>query len=180
MQEAKKPLKDVAAVNTARWTLYECLKALRVPVEIGTGGRTKYNRSVRNIPKNHWLDAACVGDMTPRELYWQDVTPLLITATGRHSRQMCRTNEAGFPDKAPKATSVIGGFRTGDIVRAVVTKGKKVGTHVGRIAIRATGFCNVKTKQATIQGVHVRYCFPLHRADGYNYQKGTTALPLHS
>jgi hypothetical protein len=36
---------------------------------------------------------------------------------GRHARPMCRTDAQGFPDKAAKATSVVGGFRTGDIVR---------------------------------------------------------------
>jgi hypothetical protein len=105
--------------------------------------------------------------------------PLLITAMGRHSRQMCRTNAAGFPDKAPKATSVVGGLRTGDIVRAVVPRSSvKGGIHVGRNAIRATGSCNITTATGTVQGVHVRYCRPLQRGDGYTYhQKGGAALP---
>lgn len=175
MKEAKKPLKDAAAVNTTRWALYERLKAFGLPIETGTGGRTKYNRFLQNIPKTHWLDAVCVGRSTPGELHWCQIVPLLITAMGRHSRQMCRTNTFGFPDKAPKATSVVGGFRTGDRVRAVVTKGKKGGTYTGRIAVRATGSCNIKTKQATIQGIHIRYCFPLHRGDGYSYKIGACA-----
>lgn len=172
MQEAKKPLKDAAAVNTTRWVLSERLKTFGLPVESGTGGRTKYNRSVRHMPKTHWLDACCVGASTPIELHWHSVVPLLIEATGRHRRQMCRVNKYGFPDKAPKATSMVGGFRTGDMVRAVVPTGKKAGTYVGRIAIRATGSCNIKTRRETVQGIHVRYCHPLHRADGYSYQKG--------
>ena len=173
MAEAKKPLKDAAAVNATRWALYGRLKALGLPLETGTGGGTKYNRSVRHIPKTHWLDACCVGASTPAHLHWQHVVPLLITANGRHSRQMCRTNAFGFPNKAPKATSVVGGLRTGDMVRAVVPTGKKAGTYLGRLAIRATGSCNIKTSRETIQGIHVRYCRPLHRADGYSYQKGT-------
>lgn len=172
MKEAKKPLQDAAAVNSTRWALYDRLKALGLPVETGTGGRTTYNRSVRHIPKTHWLDAACVGESTPGELHWQHIVPCHIVATGRHSRQMCRTNESGFPDKAPKATSVVGGFRTGDMVRAIVTSGKKAGAYVGRIAIRASGSCNIQTKQGTIQGIHYRYCHPLHRADGYRYAQG--------
>ena len=95
---------------------------------------------------------------------------------GRHSRQMCRTNAYGFPDKAPKATSVVGGFRTGDMVRAVVpVSSKKAGVYVGRIAIRATGFCNLKTAHGTIQGIHVRSCRPFHRGDGYSYTKERSA-----
>jgi len=57
-----------------------------------------------------WLDAACVGASTPAQVTVRGVVPLLITAMGRHSRQMCRTNAFGVPDKAPKATSVVGGL----------------------------------------------------------------------
>jgi hypothetical protein len=179
MAQAKTPLKDAAAVNTTRLALYERLSGLGLLLETGTGGLTKWNRLQRGIPKTHWLDAACVGQSTPARLRWQEVAPLLITAMGRHSRQMCRTNDAGFPDKAPKATSVVGGFRTGDMVRAVVPPpSTKAGSYVGRLAIRATGSCNLKTAHGTIQGIHVRFCRPLHRGDGYAYTTGRrAALP---
>jgi hypothetical protein len=105
------------------------------------------------------------------------VVPLQITAMGRHSRQMCRTDAYGFPDTAPKATSVVGGLRTGDLVRAVVPPSStKAGTYVGRLAVRATGSCNLTTGAGAIQGIHVRYCQPLQRGDGYRYTKGA-ALP---
>src|SRR5262249_40572024 len=125
----------------------------------------------------HWLDAACVGESTPQLLKTAGVVPLLITAMGRHSRQMCRTNAFGFPDKAPKVTSVVGSFRTGDLGRAVgpATRGKAGGAW-GRLAVRASGSCNVKTAHGTIEGIHVRYCQPLQRGDGYTYTKGA-ALP---
>ena len=42
--QAKQPLNDAAAVNATRWALYERLKATGLPVETGTGGRTKWNR----------------------------------------------------------------------------------------------------------------------------------------
>ena len=48
--------------------LYERLVALGLPVEVGSGGRTKYNRSRQSIPKTHWTDAACVGASTPEDL----------------------------------------------------------------------------------------------------------------
>jgi 5-methylcytosine-specific restriction endonuclease McrA len=167
---AQQPLRDAAAVNTTRWALYRRLVATGLPVETGTGGRTKWNRTQRGLSKTHWLDAACVGASTPDTLCIAGVRPLVITATGRHSRQMCRTNAYGFPDKASKATSVVGGFRTGDIVRArVPTSSIKAGVYVGRIAIRATGSCNLTTASGTVQGIHARYCTPLHRGDGYTY-----------
>ena len=49
--QAKQPLKDVAAVNATRWALFERLKALGLPLEVGTGGRTQWNRTRRGIPK---------------------------------------------------------------------------------------------------------------------------------
>jgi 5-methylcytosine-specific restriction endonuclease McrA len=175
--QAKQPLRDAAALNATRWALFHRLKALGKPVETGTGGRTKWNRTTRGLPKAHWVDAACVGASTPQWLHVAGVVPLLISAQGRHSRQMCRTNPVGFPDKTPKVTSVVGGVRTGDHVRAVVpARSTKAGTYVGRIAIRATGSCNIKTAYDTIQGIHYRYCQPLHQADGYVYAKGG-ALP---
>jgi 5-methylcytosine-specific restriction endonuclease McrA len=174
--QAKQPLRDAAA-NATRWALYHRLSALGLPLETGTGGRTKWNRTKRGLPKAHWTDAACVGASTPAALDMRGVVPLAMRATGRHSRQMCRTNAAGFPDTAPKATSVVGGFRTGDMVRAVVpASSAKAGVYVGRIAIRASGFCNITTATGAVQGIHSRYCRPLQRGDGYAYAKGV-ALP---
>jgi 5-methylcytosine-specific restriction endonuclease McrA len=181
--QARKPLKDAAAVNASRWALYRRLQTTRLPVEVGTGGRTKWNRTKRGLPKAHWIDAACVGASTPERVRCAGLAPLLIVATGRHSRQMCRTNAFGFPDKAPKATSVVAGMRTGDLVRAVVpTPSSKAGTYVGRLAVRATGSCSLKTSAGIVQGIHIRFCQPLHRGDGYtySYQKGGALLPPHA
>jgi 5-methylcytosine-specific restriction endonuclease McrA len=180
--QARHPLTDVAAVNTSRWALYHQLEPMGLPVEVGTGGRTKWNRTLGGLPKAHWVDAACVGISTPERLACAGVAPLQIVATGRHSRQICRTNAFGFPEKTPKSTSVVGGFRTGDLVRAVVpASSTKAGVYLGRLAVRAAGFCNITTRRGTIQGIHIRYCRPLQRGDGYNYgyseQKGVAALP---
>jgi 5-methylcytosine-specific restriction endonuclease McrA len=176
--QAKRALTDVAAVNASRWALYCRLQATGLPVEVGTGGCTKWNRTQRGLPKMHWIDAACVGMSTPARVICAGIVPLVIAATGRHSRQMCRTNASGFPDKAPKATSVVAGMRTGDLVRALVPAPSiKAGTYTGRLAVRATGSCNIKTSVGTVQGIHIRYCRPLQRADGYSYQKGEAALP---
>ena len=171
---AKAPLRDVAAVNANRWALFRRLCATGLPVETGTGGRTKWNRTRRNLPKTHWLDAACVGASTPERLVVAGIRPLLITATGRHARQMCRMDTYGFPRTSAKATSVVGGMRTGDLVRAVVpAPSVKAGTYVGRLAVRASGSCNITTaRHGVVQGVHVRHCRPLHRGDGYGYTDG--------
>lgn len=53
LAQAKAPLKDAAAVNATRWELYRRLLATELPVEVGTGGRTKFNRKTRGIEKTH-------------------------------------------------------------------------------------------------------------------------------
>ena len=59
--QAKQPLKDAAAVNTTRWALYRALQTTGLPVEVGTGGRTKFNRTRLRLPKTHWLECGLCG-----------------------------------------------------------------------------------------------------------------------
>jgi 5-methylcytosine-specific restriction endonuclease McrA len=176
--QARLPLKDTAAVNTTRWALYRRLVATGMPVEVGTGGRTKYNRTRLGLPKAHWTDAACVGASTPEALDTRGVRPLLIRATGHGSRQMCRMDRFGFPRTGPKHARVVKGFRTGDMVRAVVTTGKKQGVYVGRVAVRTSGSFNLTTATGTVQGLSYRFFHAIHRADGYAYQ--TKPAPAHA
>jgi 5-methylcytosine-specific restriction endonuclease McrA len=178
LTQAKASLKDAAAVNITRWELYHKLLALGLPIECGSGGRTKYNRTRRELPKTHWVDAACVGVSTPEHLHILGVVPLLITANGHGCRQMCAMDSTGFPRTSAKQAGRICGFQTGDIVRAVVTSGKKVGTYVGRVAVRANGSFNIKTKQGMMQGISHRFCTIVHHVDGYSYQKGGAAPPF--
>jgi len=178
-RQAKAPLKDAAAVNTTRWALYHRLDTTGLPVEVGTGGRTKWNRTQRGLPKAHWIDAACVGASTPTLLRITGVIPCLIRATGRESRQMCRMDRFGFPRTSAKGRRRVQGFQTGDLVRAIVTWGKNEGTHVGRVAVRARGSFNVTTAQGTVTDISYRSCQRIQRADGYRYEQGA-ALPPHA
>ncbi len=178
LAEAKAPLKDATAVNVVRWELYRRLRALGLPVEIGTGGRTKYNRVQRGHPKTHWLDAACVGASTPESLHLAGVVPLCITANGHGRRQMCLMDTHGFPRTKAKQTKRVKGFQTGDMVKAVIPKGVKRGTYVGRVAVRASGSFNITTKEGkTVQGISYRHCLALQTCDGYSYQKGEATFP---
>ncbi|MBA3531100.1 MAG: RRXRR domain-containing protein, partial [Ardenticatenales bacterium] len=171
LAHAKAPLKDAAAVNSTRWALYEALQATGLPVEVGIGGRTKWNRTTRGLPKTHWLDAACVGASTPEHL-WTSGTlhPLTMRATGHGSRQMCAMDKYGFPRTRAKQAKYVHGFQTGDIVKAVVPSGKHQGVYVGRVAVRATGSFDIRTSRALVQGISHRHCRLLHRVDGYTYQ----------
>jgi hypothetical protein len=168
--QAGLPLKDAAAVNSTRWALYERLKSSGLPIETSTGGRTKWNRTQRDIPKAHWLDAAKVGPSTPQRLLWQHVRPLLIRAMGQQGRQMCRMDAHGFPRTIAKKPSAKHAFRTGDIVRAVVPAHlRNKGVHVGRMAARANGQFTIATRRGTVTDIGYRYCTRLQRNDGYGY-----------
>ena len=162
--ELKTPLKDAAAVNTARWALFHLLKETGLELEVGTGGQTKRNRSVQEYPKAHWIDASCVGESGEYVRLVPDMQVLKIFAKGHGRRQMCITTKYGFPRSHRLRTRSYLGFKTGDIVRAVIPKGKYEGVHVGRITIRhrpsfrLNGF-----------NVHPKYLNLLYKNDGYEY-----------
>ncbi len=170
LAQAKAPLRDTGTCNATRWVLYERLKAIGLPIECGSGGLTKFNRTVRELPKDHWVDALCVGRSTPFSLQVQGVIPLFITATGYGNRQMCGTDESGFVTRHRQRKKVHYGFQTGDLARAVVPQGTHKGMHVGRVTTRANGSFDLKTASGRKEGIPARYCRPIHRNDGYNYQ----------
>lgn len=170
LAKTKRPLKDAAAVNATRWFLFKTLKRQGLPVETGSGGLTKFNRKNRSLPKEHWIDAACVGKSTPVELYQAHKQVLKVKAMGHGSRQMCKVNKYGFPRAKSKPRSKkVRGFQTGDLIKAIVTSGVKVGTYVGRVAVRTSGSFNIKTGTKTVQGIGWRYCKVVQASDGYLY-----------
>jgi len=166
LSQAKRPLKDAAAVNSTRWALFNRLKETGLPVATGSGGLTKFNRTRLNLPKAHWIDAACVGQIESIKLLTNQ--PLLIKATGHGTRQMCRTNKFGFPERYVPKIKFVKGFQTGDIVKAIVTSGKKIGKYMGRAAVRTTGFFNIAAAKL-VQGISFKYCQIIQKKDGYNY-----------
>ncbi len=164
--QAKQPLKNATAVNATRWRLYERLKATGLPVTGGSGGRTKYHRTQQDYPKAHWIDAACVGETGSQVRLDPQMSVLTIRAMGHGTRQMCGTNKYGFPIRHRTRQKRVRGFQTGDLVRAVVPKGKHQGPHVGRVAVRTTGSFRIGTRD----GISYRHCTIVHRADGYDYR----------
>lgn len=172
LMQVKKPLRDAAAVNVTRWSLFNALKATSLPVEVASGGRTKYNRMRLNIPKTHALDAACVGNVD--NIAGQDQPTLTIKAMGRGCYQRTRLTACGFPRGYLTRTKNIQGFQTGDMVKTTVLKGKKIGTYTGRVAVRASGNFNIQMPSEIIQGISHRYCKLIQRSDGYSYSISTT------
>jgi hypothetical protein len=165
-------LQDAAAMNTTRWVLYHRLQATGLPVEVGTGGRTKFNRVQQGYPKAHWIDAACVGvdgacvQLSPAQQV------LLIKSTGYGTRQLCQTDKYGFPIRHRARKKKAFGFQTGDMVRADIPSGKFKGVYVGRVTIR-------QKPDFTVSGArtHPKNCVMIHRADGYGYSINRVTQP---
>ena len=167
--KAKTPLNHAAAVNTTRNALKRSLELSTLPITTWSGGRTKYNRVKLGYEKDHYIDAACVGE-SGEHVYLPEKFPiLLIKATGRGSRQFCRVDRYGFPRTSAKKQRTVQGFKTGDLVKACVTQGKKKGIYSGRVAIRLTGNFCIDTAHGKVDGISHRYCQNMQQADGYIY-----------
>lgn len=136
---------------------------------MGSGGLTKFNRKQHNIPKTHALDAVCVGKDFNQIHNW-NLPVLEISCMGRGSYQRTRVDKYGFPRGYLMRQKSAFGFQTGDIIRAVVTKGKKIGNYVGRVAIRTTGYFDIKTSDGLVTGIGYKYCKLISRNDGYRYE----------
>jgi 5-methylcytosine-specific restriction endonuclease McrA len=170
--QARKPLRDAAMMNATRWRLFERLRETGLPVECGTGARTKMQRIKHRLPKTHYYDACCVGASTPDVVSVQARYAALWTATGRGKRQMCQTDKYGFPKAHRANRKVQFGFLTGDIVSADVPAGKYQGTWRGRATCRASGQFDLRDGQKTIvcRTNHKR-CRLIQRGDGWQYEQ---------
>ncbi len=174
-RELKRPLRDASAVNATRWALFNALKDTGLPVTAGSGGRTRYNRQRLGIPKTHALDAACVGPFG--RLHGENCPTLVIKGTGRGSYERTRLTRHGFPRGYLMRQKQVRGFQTGDMVRAIITTGKKAGTHTGRVAVRKTGSFNIQTEQGVVQGISHKHCLLIQRGDGYGYHLTSSIQP---
>jgi hypothetical protein len=170
VQQARTPLRDAATMNATRWRLAERLQDLGRPVSCWSGGMTKYHRALFGLSKSHTLDALAIGEAGPG---WRVVRypaqVLVAAASGRGGYARTRSDRYGFPRLALPRTKSHHGFQTGDLVRAVVPKGKKAGVYLGRVAVRASGRFNIRTRHGIVQGIGHQYVSLLQRADGYGY-----------
>jgi len=167
--QAKAPLRDAAAVNSTRWALFNALRSTGLPVETGSGGRTKFNRFQQGLPKGHWIDAACVGETGASVRVPDNLKALVITSMGRGTRQVVRTDRYGFPRTKAGRIKRVQGFSTGDHVRLSQPIGKYAGTWVGRLAgIRADGRFDLKTTLGKVTS-QARNFTLIQRSDGYAY-----------
>jgi hypothetical protein len=118
LAQAKAPLKDAAAVNATRYAIGHAIRAFGLPTAFWSGGRTKCNRTQQGYPKDHFIDAACVGESGASVMINADIKPLLIKATGRGTRQTVRTDKFGFPRNKAGRVKRVHGFSTGDLANS--------------------------------------------------------------
>lgn len=164
--QARRPLKDAAAVNSTRWALFNRLKQTGLPVSTGSGGQTKFNRTRLGIPKMHWLDAACVGEVDSLEVL--TTQSLKIKATGHGSRQMIQNDKYGFPRKGYKAKQKVKGWNTGDIVSVIA--GKFAGLVAFRLkTVRFKGNFDIRLNPEKVISVNRKDLKIVHSKDGYGY-----------
>ena len=158
-----------AWVSSSRRYTEAALFAMFGSVECSTGGRTKYNRERLGLPKDHHYDALCVG--TVPEAGYKDLTNgyyFHAKAIGRGSRFRGKVNQCGIITvKLKRGPKRRFGFQNGDIVRAVVPKGKYQGQHVGRVMTRTSGSFDIRKTDGTLAAANYRYCEILQRDNGF-------------
>ena len=166
---ARRPLKDAAMVTATRWAVLHMLETFGIPVECGTGGRTKHNRIRLDLPKEHYYDAVCVGASTPDNLFFKTDTVQFVKAIGRGSHQRTNVNASGFPRGYFTRQKQFFGFQTGDMVKVIVPSGKKSGAYYGTVACRKSGSFDVKTDKERVQGINHKHFTLVQKSDGYKY-----------
>lgn len=156
---AKKSLKDAAAVNATRNKLVKVLEKTRA-VFTATGAQTKFNRCRLKLEKQHWIDAACVGDVTT--LVLKTNQPLRVTCKGQGGRQKAALNKYGYPIRH-NPLKTIKGWLTGDIAKHI-----KLG--IGKVTPRSKGsFGFTPLDEKGYKSCKPVDLNPIHKKDGYTY-----------
>ncbi|MFJ9937642.1 RRXRR domain-containing protein [Streptomyces virginiae] len=169
--QLQRPLHDVAAMNTTRLLLVKTLATHGVAVHTWSGGRTSWNRLAMGLPKSHTLDAPATGviDLERGDAVVRVPAQILVVrSTGRGSYARTTPDRYGFPRLQRPRRKIHHGFSTGDLVAAVVPKGKWAGRWVGRVSVRAGGQHRITTLTSRFDVSH-RNLRLLQRADGYTY-----------
>jgi 5-methylcytosine-specific restriction endonuclease McrA len=170
-KQLKISLKDASIVNIYKKTLLNEIKKLNLSVNTGTGtgtgAETKFNRKKLNLPKEHYVDAACVGNETPNKLNFSNSYCLRIYASGYGSRKICKTDKFGFPKNHIDRNKIHFGFKTGDIVKFTAKSIK--GIRIGRVAVRKRGYFDVKLNGKYIS-TNYKKCRIIQKSDGFSYE----------
>lgn len=166
----KRSLKDAAAVNATRRRISDyCLKEYSLPITLGTGAQTKFNRAQQKYTKDHWIDAACATETGSKVFIPKSSECLVVIATGHGNRQMCKVNKYGFPRTNPKGPSKVFGFQTGDIT--------KIKNEIGRVVVRAIGYFDININNKLFNYKYSLLSL-IHKTDGFKYTKPSVIKTL--
>ena len=160
-----RPLQHAAAVNITNNRLVKELLQFNLPLDVGFGSQTSFNRNSQKMKKEHWIDAACVGTLNHDLHYNDNFLVFNIKAYGRGKRKMCQTNKYGIPTKYRERAKIRFGFQTGDIVKALVPRGKNKGFLKGRVTVRKRPTFHIDCADS----INPKYMTLLQKADGYSY-----------
>lgn len=94
---------------------------------------------------------------------------MLIQSISHASRTSYRTDKYSFFNRHVPQEKIHFSCQTGDIVKAVVISGKKVGEYVGKLAIGTSGSCNISTKNRLVRGISRRLIQRIHPKDSYSH-----------
>ncbi|ADL12612.1 RNA-guided endonuclease IscB [Acetohalobium arabaticum] len=164
-------LKDAGRVNSYRYKLLDQLKSICSNIETSTGAKTKYNRNqVAELEKTHYFDALCVGTAKQEYSFQKGFKVLSIKATGRGTRQRTLLDKYGFPRAYRSRNKYVDNFKTGDLVKAVIPKGKNKGVYFARVSTRKSGYFRLDCFNGSkVDGVNSKYLNLLQRGAGYSY-----------
>ncbi|WP_459844363.1 HNH endonuclease [Halanaerocella petrolearia] len=164
-------LKGAGRVNSYRFKLGNEIKKLHSKVKFSTGAKTKYNRNqIANLDKRHYFDALCVEEAESNYTFDKGFKVLNIKATGRGTRQRTLLDKYGFPRAYRSNQKYVDRFKTGDLVKAKITKGKNKGVYFARVSTRKSSYFRLDCFDGSkVDGVNSKYLELLQRGDGYSY-----------
>lgn len=147
---SKVNLKNATHVNITRYIIVNLLKSMfENKIELGSGALTKMNRVNQDYCKDHWIDAACIGESGKKVKITKNHMALTVKATGRGNRRVCNNDKYGFPNTDKKNKTGVDGIQTGDIVKLYSKKENKY--YIGR-SILSGGRPYLKINNTTKRG----------------------------
>ncbi|MGH9066801.1 MAG: RNA-guided endonuclease IscB, partial [Acidimicrobiales bacterium] len=167
--QVDRTLRDAAYMNATRYAIRNRLSAYGLPVEVSHGGVTRANRERLGLPKDHHVDAACVGASTPTALTGLGGPLALVSSQGRGTYRRANLDRYGFPRGHRPRQKSHHGFVTGDMVRARIPTGKHAGVHLGRVAVRTSGRFAIRTSSGRIDGISHRHIRLVQRNNGWTW-----------
>ena len=173
LRRMKAPMGDSVVLLAMRSGIREVLERESLPLETSMISPRRANIKRLGLPFSPALNAACVGEIGT--LTGWDIPILRIKSMGRGSYQRTGSYIPGRPKGDHRNRQIFSrkkihyGFQSGDIVKAVVKRGKEPGTYRGRVTVRAAGSMDLKSDKGKEVRVAPSNSRLIQRSDGYSY-----------